>query len=107
MGLVNHYSDDGFYEALRVIEEVLRELGLHISCVLDLGLHTLTPTAQDVCTQHVECLLLCLRELLVIGNEMADNVPNQVLGLLSHIVEVVSHILDEPISQLRHESGLS
>jgi hypothetical protein len=51
--------------------------------------------------------LLCLRELLVIGNEMADYVPNQVLGLLSHIVEVVSHILDQPISQLRHESGLS
>jgi hypothetical protein len=107
MRLVNHDSDDGFDEALRVIEEVLRELCLHISCILDLGLHTLTPTAQDVCTEHVECLLLCLRELLVIGNEMTDNVPDQVLGLLSHIVEVVSHILDEPISQLRHESGLS
>ena len=94
----NHDSNDGFDEALRVIEEVLRELGLHISCILDLGLHTFTPTAQDVCAEHVECLLLCLRELLVIGNEIADYVPNQVLGLLSYIVVVVSHILDEPIS---------
>jgi hypothetical protein len=98
MGLVNHDSDDGFDEALRVIEEVLRELGLHISCVLDLGLHILTPTAQDVCTEHVECLLLCLRKLLVVGNEIADYVANQVLSLLSHIIEVVSHVLDEPVS---------
>ena len=76
MGLVNHDSDDRFDEALRVIEEVLRELGLHISCVLDLCLHTLTPTAQDVCAEHVVSLLLCLRELLVVGNEIADYVAN-------------------------------
>ena len=94
MGLVNHDSNDGFHKALRIIEEVLREFCLHIGRILDLGLHDLTPTTQNVCTEHVECLLLCLRKLLVVGYEISDYVPYQVLGLLSHIVKVICHILD-------------
>lgn len=53
MGFIDHYGDDILDEDLRICEEVLRQLSLHISCILDLGLHHICPANLHICTQHV------------------------------------------------------
>ena len=63
---------------LRVIEEVLLELGIQIRCIIDMGLQTLIPKAQDVCADYLESLLLGLREMLVKVKEMVKCVLNKI-----------------------------
>ena len=90
MGFIDHYSYDILDEDLRISKEVLAQFCFHISCILYLSLHALTPANLNVGTQHIKALLLRSRELRVERNEVFDNIHNQILCLLSHVVKVVS-----------------